>query len=60
MQRWKEEFVGNAHKKCVQINRNGVFDQGKGMHSPAQMPKMFVYLLYCNASFIYGAGLGLS
>jgi hypothetical protein len=33
MQRWKEEFVGNTERKCVQINKNGVFDQGKGMIS---------------------------
>ena len=29
MQRWKEDFVEHTNKKSVQINQNGVFDQGK-------------------------------
>jgi hypothetical protein len=30
MSRWKEEFVGNAQKKCVNVHHNGNFESGKG------------------------------
>jgi hypothetical protein len=30
MQRWKEEFVGYAQRKCVHVHLNGDFEHGKG------------------------------
>lgn len=30
MWRQSEDFIGSAQKKCVNVNYNGEFDQGKG------------------------------
>jgi hypothetical protein len=34
MQRWKEEFVANTHRKLVHIHQNGDFEHDKGNHRP--------------------------
>jgi len=46
MQRWKEEFVANTHRKCVHVHYNGNFEQGKVLY----MEPDWSYLDFLNAA----------